>query len=498
MIAIASYLLWRLWKFSIRPALYPNDPKEIPYLVPFIGHLLSFFMDFNGSVGRGIRYMGSNREPFAMSFMGKTVYIVSNPKDVADSYRNQKNFSRDTLTKEMYARVGVPWKVADRLFTVDPNASYNANQVKLLHPTDIMMEFYHQHIFPGDRFEEFMSETILPGLDRDMDFDAAIPHPAELRRHEESITVSLGKLCVHVFVQGFAEAYYGPKLWEIEPDFINLYLVWEKINWKFLFNTPAFMSRDMLEAKKALVNLFVEYFKIPVGERQSSNFFVISMENSLREANLTDDEIGCIFMLQTWGILANMYKTSFWLLSYLVHDSALLESIRSEILPATQKNRIDHRYLTEHCPYLDSVFNEAMRLTMRSPLVRNVSETAVLGGKTLRSGNMVMVPYRHLHLDSAAWGPTSEDFQGDRFLRDKTLKTSLSYRPWGGGSTMCTGRHLAKKAIFAFVALLLSRFDVGLETKQSFPRADFSKPSPGIVSIGEHEDAILTLHPRAK
>ncbi|KAK3303784.1 uncharacterized protein B0T15DRAFT_284316 [Chaetomium strumarium] len=35
--AVLALLLWRLWRFTITPALYPDDPKELPYWIPFLG-----------------------------------------------------------------------------------------------------------------------------------------------------------------------------------------------------------------------------------------------------------------------------------------------------------------------------------------------------------------------------------------------------------------------------------------------------------------------------
>ena len=29
-----SFALWRLWKFTVRPWIYPDEPREIPYWVP--------------------------------------------------------------------------------------------------------------------------------------------------------------------------------------------------------------------------------------------------------------------------------------------------------------------------------------------------------------------------------------------------------------------------------------------------------------------------------
>lgn len=34
LVGVVMLLVWRLWKFSVVPALYPNDPKEFPYWMP--------------------------------------------------------------------------------------------------------------------------------------------------------------------------------------------------------------------------------------------------------------------------------------------------------------------------------------------------------------------------------------------------------------------------------------------------------------------------------
>lgn len=117
-----------------------------------------------------------------------------------------------------------------------------------------------------------------------------------------------------------------------------------------------------------------------------------------------------------------------------------------------------------------------------------------------------------MHLNPGAWGPNSEAIQADRFQQNKSLKSSLSYRPFGGGSTLCPGRFYARGAIYPVVALLLSRYDISIgdldralgatEDKQrepknaSFPRPDYSKPIPGVVSPAEGEDIRMVLSPR--
>ena len=35
-IPIVSWVIWRIWKFTLLPALYPDEPKAYPYLIPCI------------------------------------------------------------------------------------------------------------------------------------------------------------------------------------------------------------------------------------------------------------------------------------------------------------------------------------------------------------------------------------------------------------------------------------------------------------------------------
>lgn len=88
-----------------------------------------------------------------------------------------------------------------------------------------------------------------------------------------------------------------------------------------------------------------------------------------------------------------MYKLCFWLVAHLLSNQALLRAITLEIQPAIdpQTQAVDHTYLTENCPMLDSLYSEVLRLTVSSPMARIVSSTSTIGGKTLKEGNQVLV-----------------------------------------------------------------------------------------------------------
>lgn len=209
-----------------------------------------------------------------------------------------------------------------------------------------------------------------------------------------------------------------------------------------------------------------------------------------------------------------MYKLAFWVVSYLVHNATLLQEIREEVLPAVrqEQNQVDEVYLQEQCPKLNALVNETLRLTVTSSLPRTIVEPTEVGGKMLKPGNKVMVrflailplfdyvlmklqlPMRELHYDTEVWGDRPDLLKMDRFI-DSKLSKSLSFRPWGGGHTLCPGRIFSRRSVNAFVSILLAKHKITVESSR-FPKGDETRPSPGIVTLGRGEDLKLRLVPR--
>ena len=164
-------------------------------------------------------------------------------------------------------------------------------------------------------------------------------------------------------------------------------------------------------------------------------------------------------------------------------------------------------YRLEHCAILDSVYNEVLRLTASSSSIRTVLSTTEIGGKQLRRGTKVLIPYRQLHFNEDVWGTDAKTFDPERFLKNKGLARDPSFRPFGGGTTYCPGRFLAKREVMTFIALLLHSFDIALaanpalpagkdETKKpAFPRLEEKKPCLGIMGPANGHDVYLKVRP---
>ena len=106
-----------------------------------------------------------------------------------------------------------------------------------------------------------------------------------------------------------------------------------------------------------------------------------------------------------------------------------------------------------------------------------------------------MISARQLHFDQEVFGDDAGQFDQLRFLKNPNLQRSPSFRPFGGGATLCPGRDLAKSMVLTFVVLLLQNYDVGLAVPQLFPRYDDNKPSIGITA--GTDDLLVKLTPRS-
>lgn len=198
-------------------------------------------------------------------------------------------------------------------------------------------------------------------------------------------------------------------------------------------------------------------------------------------------------------INGNAYKLCFWILAYALHDPNLLNNLRKETSPAIHEKGVHLDYLLDNCPYLEAVYNEVLRLTASSSTVRSVTHATDLHDIILSPGNIVLIPSRQLHFDENAFGSDASQFRPERFLEDKYLSRNPSFRPFGGGTTYCPGRFLARREVITFIALFLHRFEVSLTKfdktskigsaeRIPFPKIEEMKPCLGIMGPAEGED----------
>lgn len=173
------------------------------------------------------------------------------------------------------------------------------------------------------------------------------------------------------------------------------------------------------------------------------------------------------------GILANTIPSAFYMLIHVYSDQALLQDIRDELEAncVTGSTPETKRFLSvvtmrEKCHLLYSTFQELLRVHAQGAGARYVREDTILDDQyLLKRGMVVQMPMAVMHSDPLVWGADVADFQPRRFLKQidtsKGFKQNLTaYRPFGGGASLCPGRHFVTLEVLALTALMVLRFDI--------------------------------------
>lgn len=202
----------------------------------------------------------------------------------------------------------------------------------------------------------------------------------------------------------------------------------------------------------------------------------------------------------------------------MLHDEPLLRLVEEEIAAAWERQespspstsgskgdeQLDIKYLCANSPHLNSVFHETLRLRNGAGALREVTQPTVIRGKTLQPGNSIMIPFHQLHLNERVWGPTADKFDPARFLDKPGLTRHPSFRPFGGGATLCPGKLIGKEQAFGFIAILLRRFKIRLSTAHEggaetvqFPRMNDTVPSLGINGPMDETEVIVEVMARS-
>lgn len=186
---------------------------------------------------------------------------------------------------------------------------------------------------------------------------------------------------------------------------------------------------------------------------------------------------------------------AFWVFAHIICDPALKATITSEVSALRRPDgSLDLMELSSCCPTLDAVWLEALRLYSNGTVARNTIRTTVIGNKTIRPGTQVLGPLRMTHLQPRIFGPDADEFNIERWMRDKNLESTKAFAPFGGGKTLCPGRFLAKREVTRFVAIALSRFDMrpAGETKVPLPAVE----KPALTMLDPRTDLLVEVRRR--
>ncbi|KAF4633489.1 hypothetical protein G7Y89_g4633 [Cudoniella acicularis] len=442
-------------------------------------------------------YFG-NREPYAITVAATKLYILTNPSDAMEAYKNMSTLSFDEFVRRVMRTSGSSEFVVHKMFeTPDPKKAIFPNPHN--RPLAKLARELHMHqLFPGAPLDELRG-VFLDFFNRSFTFKNMAQASYASSVSDQEVVLPLNLWTSDVMICAGQEAYFGPHLAEIDSQLTWDFLEFDDYTWQVLYQYPRFLASDMFKAKEKVIAGLERYFEIPEEKRGKSSWFTPAMEKEMRNLGFSTHDVAVMMMTIYWGINTNTRRACFWMFSYILFDPELVSLIGEETNGAFADGDIpDIKYLEEECPHLNGIWNETIRLSAYSSSVRYIMEDTTIGGKILRKGNRVMIPNRQLHFNASTFGEDAKSFKPTRFFNNEKLLNSKSWKPFGGGTTICPGRFIAKQAVILYVAMILHRFDLEIAGERKFPKMEEGNPVLGIMSAKAGDDLSVKLRPRKK
>lgn len=228
---------------------------------------------------------------------------------------------------------------------------------------------------------------------------------------------------------------------------------------------PQVFAKESFKARKYMGKIWERYFESGAHKEASELIqcrFKINEDFQIPLKETAKIEVGGSF-----AILSNTLPATFWMIYHIFSDPVVLEDIRAELFKHVKEVdeicTIDLADVKGSCPILLSTFKEMLRYNAIGVSARIAIEDHMLDNKYLiKKGSTVMIPSKVQHTIPSIWGETVNEFHHKRFIRQPGIKAHnpISFRGFGGGTTLCPGRHFASTEVLMFSALMALRFDI--------------------------------------
>ncbi|KAF9891044.1 hypothetical protein FE257_004979 [Aspergillus nanangensis] len=424
-----------------------------------------------------------------MILSGQLTYIVLDTPHILESYRHAKEISFDHFIKLLMIFAGVSKPTRDHLCSTGDGPQNGAAMFRKVINTAL---FHGQ----GDNNVSLRYRTLLQ--------DALQPRALLYRRPAITIPgrLSVSNWTMDLMTSMAFNSHLGKTFLDMHPECLDSFRIVAHDAWVLGFDWPINLVSKPHFHRDKIVHALSQYYELPQTQRADQIPFLGEIEGSLRSQGIQTPDIAALTFQMLLAIGGNPPRAAFWLLSHILYDKTLLDQLRAECATAFDKGaneQPDISVLLDQCPKLNAAFQETLRLYTGIISMKRLVNDTTIGGYHLQRGADVLIPYRFVHLNPELWGTDCKTFNCQRFLHNPSFATANFYRPFGGGSSYCSGRNIARQIVLSFVATVITRYNVevvnGIES-QPFPKSDEEAFTFGLLPPAVGQDIEIMVSRR--
>ncbi|KAJ7771931.1 cytochrome P450 [Mycena maculata] len=464
----ASLLVLGLAVVSLRKSS-SGRPPVVPYWLPWIGSAVSLGKDPDGFFKKAVDTLGP---VFRVKAAGRDMIYVTSPELINVLYRNAKT----------YDFVPIRLEISETVF-----------QIPIPQMTRVVDHYYPDH------HRLLSPKSIGPILDRyaQYAFEDLTPKIASMNGK----AVNLFDLLIPPAFTAASAAFFGRELpaQELYSDFAEFNDAFHLIT----AGIPRWMMPAPHRAWDKVIAAVEEYYK-GVKEKDLDEVpeLVRLTIETCTPAGLSDRIAACLLAGDLWAMEANAIWAAYWFVVELLQRPAEYELVLQELdtvrnawigahsdTPLSSTTFADFmRDSANSLPLMSSGLLECLRLRTSTFSIRRVAEPAELGGYKLDVGEQLICATRSVHLDAEVH-EDPYDFVLDRYVEGPLKKATKNGKtvpnhsmPFGGGISMCEGRHFAQSEIKTFTALLLTYCTLEVAFTETWPEMRMDRLGVGIIS----------------
>lgn len=501
---VTMLTFYALLLYTSRQPSHRSEPPIVHSLFPYLGHLCH--MALHG--GRSIRQLGlkhPNLPIFTMVVPFSRLYVVTSPSVAAAIQRKSAaELSFNALLPNIVQRVmgldHVTRAIVER--GLDSEQGEQRGFLPDLH--DMLVS----RLGPGPAMDALTVRAV-------EEFGKRLDAYKALLGGRDQMEDLLGWVR-HLVTHGTARLLHGsrnPFALSPGPDLEGAFWDFDHGLGSLLMGIwPSVTARKAYIGREALVAAFREYIEAghyksehdDEGERTGADTIVLERVRIARGHGFSADGIARSELSFLFAGIVNTATTTFWTLAHIFADHELLHTVREELAAAIEPlddtnykaRRLSLKQLIKGCPMLYAIYREVLRVGSNNFSTRLVKKDTTVtaagldGELWLRKGGIVQIAGGVMHGSPAIWGDDVGIFKPRRHLQEKSSDEEedpvrvhpAAFRAFGGGRTMCPGRHFATGEILGLVASIVMRFEIsGLE-------------ETGEIRLPEIDDRILPVH----
>lgn len=470
-------LTQRAWTLRLKKenekSTLPQEPQTVFFGLPFLGGLY-------GLLSRGISFYETIRDQAKQSIyttwiVSQKFYIITSPELISKVNRKQRVISSDgPFIETVYGKLlGLDKPSMELLRRANKDG---ATLVKDSH------DMYHLVLKPGHRtMDKMLLDTVsrFPHHLRSYLADVRFDQPVEL--------TSLLRTSV---AMAMADALYGPENpFVLDASLLADYWNFEDGVMMLVMNIlPSWTAPEAVRGRQRMIDAFQGYHRrTREGDSRAGMSGLVQQVTDLhRRYDCSEDHMARAELGLFLGLTTSLVPALFWLVGkiFVWDQGRLLDRIRDELAPIIHTTQADDESkdkrrlsrtlsisaLKANSPLYISTLHEVLRFTAAGIAAFEVLEDTILesseGGQQqvhlLKKGAALQIPATAVHTDEAVWGPDAAQFVPERFIETggKGKPHPSAFRAFGGGSTLCPGRHIAEDMMLAMTAMIITDFDV--------------------------------------